>query len=186
MSDTFREQLVTRYRAAALRVTKDELHEVMKEYDRLAPERERAARALAFPELVAEVRELRRELEEAKQKAAFVDEMAKINKARREGAVDGYCETEHCQHWDGDACAMLWLCSDVALAWDCWQEAQLVNCPYCHKRTRDMPTHLKRNEQCHRKHNEQCHRKHIEHLKTQWIDGLVRPGGYTGQEVQHD
>ena len=71
----------------------------------------------------AQLRGLRRELEEAKQKAAFVDEMAKINKARREGAVDGYCETEHCQHWDGDACAMLWLCSDVALAWDCWQEA---------------------------------------------------------------
>ena len=47
MSDTFREQLVTRYRAATLRVTKDELHEVMKEYDRLATERERAQRALA-------------------------------------------------------------------------------------------------------------------------------------------
>ena len=46
MSDTFREQLVTRYRAATLRVTKDELHEVMKEYDRLAPERERERRAL--------------------------------------------------------------------------------------------------------------------------------------------
>ena len=47
MSDTFREQLVTRYRAAALRVTKDELHDVLKEYDATAPDRERAAKALA-------------------------------------------------------------------------------------------------------------------------------------------
>ena len=55
MSDTFREQLVTRYRAAALRVTKDELHEVMKEYDRLAPDRERERRALALVESLASV-----------------------------------------------------------------------------------------------------------------------------------
>jgi len=75
------------------------------------------------PEEHSSVVALKAELAELRQKAAFVDEMAKINKARREGAVDGYCETEHCQHWDGDACAMLWLCSDVALAWDCWQEA---------------------------------------------------------------
>jgi len=50
MGDTFREQLVTRYRAAALRVTRDELHEVLKEYDATAPERERERRALALVE----------------------------------------------------------------------------------------------------------------------------------------
>jgi len=51
MSDTFREQLVTRYRAAALRVTKDELHDVLKEYDATAPDRDRAAKAVgAFEE----------------------------------------------------------------------------------------------------------------------------------------
>ena len=53
MSDTFREQLVTRYRAATLRVTKDELHDVLKEYDATAPDRERAVKALAVFEEAA-------------------------------------------------------------------------------------------------------------------------------------
>ena len=42
------------------------------------------------------------------------------------------------------------------------ERGEAMKCPYCGKRTSDMPIHLKQNQG--------CHKKHIECLKAQWVD----------------